>query len=796
MNKMHFKRLIVLTISLGAMVASMGTALAASPKLSAGAAVEVGKGGSAEINVLINTTDKNYAKIVASIEGMGGRVTNTFKFVNGLSATIPASSLATLSTLKSVEKVTLDSMRYPGPQGGYEVETTGTATLNGRSDLDSQVSVNKVFQLDNGDAIQTLPANELNTYYSYFPDSMNTAPVFNGGNDGSGSLVAIIDTGTYANHFLLAEKVMDGVDISTDVGTVYEGATLGTNHYHGTHVGGIVAGAGAIVLPDAALLTQSIEYYADISLPELDADNKILPLFGTAPGADIYPIKVFPHTGEGAPTSTIIAGIEHAIDLKVNGGVDVDVINMSLGGGTGFEGRDLESEAVDAATATGIAVVVSAGNDGPAPQTIGSPSGAHTAITVGNVAHPVNTRVFWDYNYGEFGLGEYLYVDDNPQMSYSSSRGNTSDGRAKPTASAVGTFVLSADTLSPTALTFASGTSMSSPAMAGVVALLNSHSEANSLGASPYDYKQAVVAGSNPLPGFDAYEQGAGFIDATDAMTAFVADDEYGSAHPRMRRGYSAKSKKPHGIQLKDINAAGGQTFAINDLKPGYVEDFYFKLHPNAERIIVEVSGVDYGVDPLFFNSFEVHLMSGMRTTDMGYYLHSVNVWGDATLTAESMNSEASGYVFGVNANDLPLMDGNIRLSIENDWTSFDNITGTFTVTVEHGNQSDRPDETYSGTLNTGESDGFFPVGFGPNGVDLELNWKHDWSSYPTADMDMIIAWFDTDGNLFFDYGGASFNSPELVELDANNIDSVYVLIDGYETYGEDEPWTLEVKHK
>jgi len=439
---------------------------------------------------------------------------------------------------------------------------------------------------------------------------------------------------------------------------------------------------------------------------------------------------------------------------------------------------------------------VSAGNDGPASQTIGSPSGANTAITVGAVAHPVNNRVFWDQNFGFVGAGDLLYVDDNPQMVYFSSRANTSDGRQKPDVSAVGAFVFSAFTGSPGALGWSSGTSMSSPGIAGITALLNTHSEQNGLGASPYDYKQALVAGSTPLAGFEEYEQGAGFIDAVAALVALTADGEHGSAHPPLSNGYSSKSAKPHGQSIQGTNGKKGKTFRLEDLKPGYVEDFYFDVHPNAERIVIEVSDVDLGNDPVLFNSFEFHLASSMRTTDSTYYIATTNVWGDATMTVENNNTQVSGAVFGVNTADMPIMPGHMRLSIENDWTSFDNMSGTVTVRVEHGNNSDKPDETYGGTLPNHGADGFFEVGFGPNGVDLSLDWKNNWSRYPASDMDLIVVWFDTDGVQHVDVSGATISSPELASIDADNIAAVFVLIDAFETYDQDEPWSLEVRHK
>ena len=771
------------------------TSAAAKPKLSEALATAAKENPGTDVNILITTTNHKYGQIVKKINNLGGSVSNRFKYANGLAATVPVSALLQLSDIKNVEGISLDGMRYPGPEGGYNIQSAGGASLEGTKDLDAFSSAAAAFTMDGGFDTLTLSGDQLETYYSFETDSMNTGSVFDTGNWGQDSLVVVIDTGSYADHFMLAGSVVGGVDLSTDAGTGFEGYSRVDNHYHGTHVAGIISGNGAILIPDTDILARSYELYTGSPLPDFAPGLVIMPLLGTAPAADIYAVKVFDHNGGSAPSSTIIAGIEHAIDLKVSGAYDVDVINMSLGGGTGYEGFDLESQAVDAATAAGITVVVSAGNDGPASQTIGSPAGANTAITVGAVAHPVNTRLFWDINYNFFGIGSFLYVDNNPQMVYFSSRGPTSDGRDKPTASAVGAFVLSASTGSTSALTWASGTSMSSPAMAGIVALLNTHSEMNVLGASPYDYKEAVIAGSHMLPGFEAYEQGAGFINAEDALNALIADNSYGDAHPTLKKGHSARSVKPYGTKLGDIND-GPVTFEIKDLAPGYVEDYYFKLHPNAEQIIVEFSNVDYGEDPWGFNSFEVHLMSAMRTTDSGYYLYSVNVWGDAVLSAESLNSTATGYVFGVNATDLPLMDGNVRLSIENDWTSFDDISGTVTVTVVHGNNSDQPDEAYHGKLANGEEYGFFPVGFGPNGVELELNWKHDWRAVPAADMDLIVAWFDTDGALHWEYGAASFSSPEILHIDADNIDAVFVLISAYETYGETEPWTLEVRYK
>jgi subtilisin family serine protease len=755
------------------------------------------------MDILIETDSQNYSAVAAAIEDLGGSVTRTFKYANGLAASIPKESVSSLADVAGVEQVSLDMIRSPIPTSG-DSTAPGARTIGGMNpedanQLDDVVPAGEAFYSDAGHETVTLaPADleaELETYDNFI--SMNAGPVWGTGNFGQDSLVAVIDTGIYDQHFMLAGSVVGGVDLSPDVGGAFEGFNLVSNHWHGTHVSGIVAGHGGIIVPNGDLLVQSIELYSGAPLPAWDPGNKLILLWGMAPSAQLYGIKVFPHTGAGVPESVIIAGIEHAIDQKLSGAFDIDVINMSLGGASLFDGRDLEDQVVDFATSIGITVVSAASNDGPTSMTINSPGSANTSITVGAVAQPLTTKVFWDQNFGILGIGDVLYVDENPQMIYFSSRGPTSDGREKPTASANGVFVLSSfiTPAFPQSIAWASGTSMATPGMAGTVALLNTYGE--SIGASPYDYKQAVIAGSSPIPAFADWEQGAGLIDAAAAMDALQADGNLGQAHPGIRRGFSHQSVKPEGKQIQSVNSKRGWTYQIRDLGPGHSEHFYFDLHPNAEKITIEFSNVALGVDPILFNSFELYVNTSR--TFLNPYIDSVNIWDDALIEIESLSTTVSGAVFGLCpdcVNDLPLMPGYVRVVVENDWTSFDDLSGTINITVETGNNSGKADEVYNGELNTGESDGFFPVGFGSSGVELELSWVRDWTVVPASDMDLIVAWFDTDGFLHFEFGAATLNSPEKLIIDSTNVDAVFVLVDGFNTNGLDEPWELQVTYR
>src|SRR5439155_17958620 len=93
---------------------------------------------------------------------------------------------------------------------------------------------------------------------------------------------------------------------------------------------------------------------------------------GVAPKADLYAVRVF---GCEGPTDVTVDAIEWAVDN------DMDVINMSLGSTFGSKDDPSAVASTNAAKA-GVIVVASAGNAGPSPYVIGSPSTADGAISV------------------------------------------------------------------------------------------------------------------------------------------------------------------------------------------------------------------------------------------------------------------------------------------------------------------------------------------------------------------------------------------------------------------------------
>jgi serine protease AprX len=228
-------------------------------------------------------------------------------------------------------------------------------------------------------------------------------------------VVAVIDTGIDIGHVDL-----DGGKVIAFRDEVKGQATAYDDHGHGTHVASIIAGTG-----------------------EGNAAYK-----GVAPGAALVGIKVLNSAGSGT-TTDIVDGINWMVSNKAT--YNIKIGNMSLGSTGCSNGTDSISTAVNNASNAGIAMLVAAGNSGPAKCTIGAPGAATGAITVGAGVDP-----------GEKGWA----------LASFSSRGLTSDGRLKPDIVTPGYNITAAKRGTANQYVAMSGTSMATPFAAGVVALM------------------------------------------------------------------------------------------------------------------------------------------------------------------------------------------------------------------------------------------------------------------------------------------------------------------------------------
>jgi subtilisin family serine protease len=135
--------------------------------------------------------------------------------------------------------------------------------------------------------------------------------------------------------------------------------------------------------------------------------------------------------------------------------------------------------------------------------TIGSISCSHLALAVGSYDAHKTAR----------------------PLSFFSSAGPTRDGREKPEVSAPGHSVLAAQSSTKTGARLMSGTSMASPAVAGLVALVLAEARARGLSLSIDDLRNIVISAArrNPPSGTSWHDRyGHGRVSATAAVQAVI----------------------------------------------------------------------------------------------------------------------------------------------------------------------------------------------------------------------------------------------------------------------------------
>ncbi|MET9252759.1 S8 family serine peptidase [Streptomyces sp. NPDC003717] len=287
-------------------------------------------------------------------------------------------------------------------------------------------------------------------------DQIGTPEAWQAGLTGKGVTVAVLDSGVDADHPDLAGRIAQSRSF-------IPGEEVADRHGHGTHVTSTVGGSGAAS----------------------DGREK-----GVAPGATLAVGKVLDDSGSGSE-SEIIAGMEWAAR-----DVHADVVSMSLGSPEASDGTDPMAQAVNTLSReTGALFVIAAGNTG-APSSIGSPGAADAALTVGA-------------------------VDSADEAAYFTSAGpRYGDHALKPDLSAPGVDILAARshlTEGSGDYTTMSGTSMATPHIAGVAALL-AEKHPDWTGAR---LKDALMSTSKVLDD-SAYRLGAGRVSVPAAIGADI----------------------------------------------------------------------------------------------------------------------------------------------------------------------------------------------------------------------------------------------------------------------------------
>lgn len=260
--------------------------------------------------------------------------------------------------------------------------------------------------------------------------------------DGTGVYVAVLDTGLVDNwrYYFPPERIASQYGISFgggggDVGTVSSQPNKWEHdqNSHGTHVTSTILGFNFT-------LGRTFN--------------------GAAPASTVIPVKVLNQNGSGW-SSVIARGIVYAADLKRTLGAPM-VINMSLGGP---ELDVLEKAAIDYAIASGVVVVASAGNEGT--QGMGYPGAYAPVISVaasGWIGEWTAASWWRTLNVPDPNVASNFYIADFSSRELSGQQLDV----AAPGSWVVGPYQVNGQL----SWYYLGGTSMASPHVAGVAALM------------------------------------------------------------------------------------------------------------------------------------------------------------------------------------------------------------------------------------------------------------------------------------------------------------------------------------
>jgi hypothetical protein len=299
--------------------------------------------------------------------------------------------------------------------------------------------------------------------YQYAPPLIGLPAAWDITRGSDSVVVAVLDTGINGMHedFASGQVVAGYNEVSA---TSIAAGSASDDYGHGTHVAGIIGAVG----------------------------NNGVGIAGAAWNTRLMPVKVLDNQGRGS-NSIVIAGVVWAVD---NG---ASIINMSLGGG-GYSSAF--ADAVAYAVSSGVAVVVSMGNDG-------------VVLTQYPAAYP--------------GVIAVASSNGRDEISGFSTQGSHCS------VAAPGEAILSLSYSSGSGYVYMSGTSMAAPCVAGVAALL----KAKSPSLSPAEIRSILEDSAVDLgeTGFDP-QFGYGRIDAGKALTT-AARDNYGTIRVSVSQGGS-----------------------------------------------------------------------------------------------------------------------------------------------------------------------------------------------------------------------------------------------------------------
>jgi serine protease AprX len=334
---------------------------------------------------------------------------------------------------------------------------------------------------------------------TFYPTLIDADMLHVQGVTGNGVGIAVIDTGSW-NRRSLTKNTRGEPRISAYYDAIENRTTLDMTdeNGHGSHIASVIAS----------------------SKKTLDLNGSVPGSYhGIAPDSDLVIVRAFDDEGRGTYMN-VVRAIAYVIAHKEEH--NIKVLNLSFGATPGTHyWQDPINLAVMAAWRAGIVVIVSAGNKGPDPMSIGVPGNVPYVVTVG-------------------AMTDHYTPDDlsDDYLATFSSAGPTVEGFVKPEITAPGGHMMGIMSLNSfiaqehpefhDGFTYflMSGTSQAAAVASGVAALMLQEDP----DLTPNDIKCRLMSSARAATkpdgslAYSLFQQGTGLVNAWDAVHSTASD--------------------------------------------------------------------------------------------------------------------------------------------------------------------------------------------------------------------------------------------------------------------------------